>query len=86
MRASYSATLLVVGKENWRAYSRVASSREMRTILASLAVVVEDPSMYKVHDGIFDAGSSVGPSIGVSCVTLGSSLGRVHSAMKSARI
>ena len=86
MRASYSASLLIVGKENWRAYSRVESSGEMRTISTPLAEDMEDPSIYKVHDGIFDVSSSAGSSKGTSCATSGSSSGTVHSAMKSARI
>ena len=59
------------------------SSREMRKISVPLAVVVEDPSMYKV---IFNAGSLVGSSMEVSCVTSEFSLGRVHSTMKLIRI
>ena len=62
------------------------SFREVRTILVPLAEDVEDPSMYKIHDGISDVGSSTGSSGGTSCVTLGFSFRRVHSAMKSAKI
>ena len=60
----------------------MALSREMRITLVSLADDVEDPSIYKVHDGVFDADSS----IEVSCSVSISLLGSVHSAMKLARI
>ena len=86
MTTSYSASLLVVEKENQRAYSRVTSSREIRMIPMLLVEDVEDPSMYRVHDGTFDIGFSAGSWRRASCMTSGSSSGRVHSIMKSVKI
>ena len=85
-KASYSASLLDVGKENQRAYSRVASSGETRIILVVLTDEVEDLSMYKVHDGISNVGSSASSLIEVSCLTSSSSSGNVHSTIKLVRI
>ena len=60
----------------------MTASGEMRITLALLADDVEDPSIYKVPDGV----SSAESSIGVFGLVLTSSLGSVHLAMMSARI
>ena len=60
----------------------MTSSGKIRITPMPLVDDVDDPSIYKVHDGVLGAESSIGVSGSVST----SSLGSVHSAMKSARI
>ena len=82
IRVSYSASLFDATKANWRAYSKIVSSGEMKITLMLLADDVKYPSMYRVHDGTFD----VSASVRASGMASRSSSGRVHLAMKSAKI